>query len=75
MLTWIKNMDFYVHCSTIYNSQDMKLSTNRLFYTHTHAHTTQSLKKWIKSWHLQQHGGPGGYYTKWNKSMERANII
>ena len=42
----------------------MKLSINRLFYTHTHAHTTQSLKKRIKSWHLQQRGGPGGYYTK-----------
>ena len=57
-------MDSYVHCSTIYNSQDMKLSINRLFYTHTHAHTTQSLKKRIKSWHLQKRGGPGGYYTK-----------
>ena len=59
-------MDSYVHCSTINNSQDMKVSINRLFYTQTHTYTYYSVikKKNIKSWHLQQHIGPGGYYTK-----------
>ena len=58
-------MDSYIHRSTITNSQDMKIFINRLFYTQTHTYySVIKKKKRIKSWHLQQHSGPGGYYTK-----------
>ena len=77
----------HVHCSIIYNSQDMEttesvcwwLNGKRTFHTHIHTHTHTGIlfyhKKEGNSAICSNVDEPGGHYAKWNKSDTERQIL
>ena len=71
----------YVHCSIIYNSQDMEATQvpiNRWMGKEDVNCDTQWNISHKKEWNLAIHDymdGPRGYYTTWNKSDRERQIV
>ena len=77
----------HVHCSIIYNSQDMKTTINKWMdkenvtyrhtHTHTHTHKVDYYSRKKKRWNLAicyNMDGSQGHYSNWNKSDTERQI-